>query len=130
MAWHDAGITRFSQWWRRMTRNGHGLAQVTLLSWRTESSRLMRLAKTLLFGLLIPLLIATLALLWSGKALLMFLIYPLQALRLHYKGGFAGSDDLEYCIFTVLSRVPMSLGALQFCCNQLLRRRSTIIEYK
>ena len=28
MTWHDAAMTRFSAWWRRTIRDGHGFAQV------------------------------------------------------------------------------------------------------
>ena len=31
MATHDAGITRFGQWWRRAVRGGHGFAELTAL---------------------------------------------------------------------------------------------------
>jgi GT2 family glycosyltransferase len=130
MAWHDAGISRFDQWWRRMTRNGHGLAQVAQLAWRSEPDRLKRLLKTVALGLVFPIAVVSLSLVWGAKLLLLALIYPLQVLRMRMRGDSAGSRDLAYCMYTVLARLPMSLGALVFWRNQILRRRATIIEYK
>jgi cellulose synthase/poly-beta-1,6-N-acetylglucosamine synthase-like glycosyltransferase len=130
MAWHDAGISRFGQWWRRMTRNGHGLAQVAQLAWRAEPYRLRSLVKTVGFGLVFPVVVVAMSLAWSAKLLLLALIYPLQVLRMRLRGDTSGSRDLAYCAYTVLANLPMSLGALVFWRNQITRRRATIIEYK
>lgn len=70
---------------------------------------------------MLPLAILLLALLVTPWALALFMVYPLQVLRLSRRGGTA------WALFTVLGKVAEAQGVLQY----LLRRgRGRIIEYK
>jgi GT2 family glycosyltransferase len=122
MTWHDADITRFSQWWKRTRRAGHAFAEGAALHgapperhWVAETRR------ALLWGAVLPLVIVCLALFATPWALLLGLIYPLQVARLSRQGG------LRWAVFTTLGKIPEALGALQF---YLSRGKTRIIEYK
>lgn len=122
MTWHEADITRLSQWWRRARRAGHAFAEGAALHgtlperhWVAERNR------ALLWGAVLPLLILVESLFLSSWFLLIGLIYPAQVLRLTPKHG------LGWAFLTTLSRFPEALGALGY---MLSRKPAKIIEYK
>ncbi|WP_339636433.1 glycosyltransferase [uncultured Sulfitobacter sp.] len=121
MTWHDAQITRFSQWWRRSLRAGHAFAEGAALHgagpdrhWVAETRR------ALLWGALLPAVILLLALLLPWAAVGLMLLYPLQLLRLMRRGGAA------WGFFTLLGKFPEALGVLKY----YMRRDGRIIEYR
>lgn len=125
MTWHDAAITRFSQWWKRSVRAGHAFAEGAALHgappevhWVAETRR------ALLWGAALPALILLGALLISPWTLALALIYPVQVLRLSRR------KSMSWAFFTTLSKFAEARGALQFYLNRLIRRRQGIIEYK
>ncbi|MGH8465181.1 MAG: glycosyltransferase, partial [Pseudomonas sp.] len=88
MTLHDAAITRFSQWWQRSLRAGYAFAEGAALHgaapehhWQRESRRAWT------WGLGIPLAIVLASTLLGSWALLLVLIYPLQAVRLARRGA-------------------------------------------
>lgn len=121
MTWHDAQITRFSQWWRRSLRAGHAFAEGAALHgagpdrhWVAETRR------ALLWGALLPAVILLLALLLPWAAVGLMLLYPLQLLRLMRRGGAA------WGFFTLLGKFPEALGVMKYH----MRRDGRIIEYR
>ncbi|KZX97136.1 MULTISPECIES: glycosyltransferase family 2 protein [unclassified Sulfitobacter] len=121
MTWHDAQITRFSQWWRRSLRAGHAFAEGAALHgagpdrhWVAETRR------AVLWGALLPAVILLLALLTPWAAVGLMLLYPLQLLRLIWRGGAA------WGFFTLLGKFPEALGVLKYH----MRRDGRIIEYR
>lgn len=121
MTWHDAQITRFSQWWRRSLRAGHAFAEGAALHgagpdrhWVAETRR------ALLWGALLPAVILLLALLLPWAAVGLMLLYPLQLLRLIWRGGAA------WGFFTLLGKFPEALGVMKYH----MRRDGRIIEYR
>lgn len=119
MTWHDAQITRFSQWWRRSLRAGHAFAEGAALHgagpdrhWVAETRR------AVLWGALLPAVILLLALLTPWAAVGLMLLYPLQLLRLIWRGGAA------WGFFTLLGKFPEALGVLKYH----MRRDGRIIE--
>ncbi|KIN77942.1 glycosyltransferase family 2 protein [Sulfitobacter mediterraneus] len=125
MTWHDAEITRLSQWWKRSQRAGHAFAEGAALHgapperhWVAESRR------ALIWGAVLPLSILLLALLISPWALLLLGIYPLQILRLSRHGGLA------WAALTTFSKFAEGLGVVQYHLRRMSGRKSEIIEYK
>ncbi|WP_132445136.1 glycosyltransferase family 2 protein [Sulfitobacter indolifex] len=121
MTWHDAQITRFSQWWQRSLRAGHAFAEGAALHgagpdrhWVAETRR------AVLWGALLPAVILLLALLTPWAAVGLMLLYPLQLLRLIWRGGAA------WGFFTLLGKFPEALGVLKYH----MRRDGRIIEYR
>lgn len=125
MTWHDAALTRFSQWWQRSKRAGYAFAEGAALHgapparhWVAETRR------ALLWGLLLPLTILLAGLFASPWFFLLIAIYPAQVLRLSRQKTFA------WAFFTVLGKFPEALGALTYYVTRLRGRGAKIIEYK
>jgi glycosyltransferase involved in cell wall biosynthesis len=131
MAWHDASITRFRQWWLRMVRSGHAFAQVSHLyryapdrHWAWESRRAWT------WGVLLPL-ACVIAIVYFGlSGIAVLLIYPLQLLRRVTQ--LSGTLRFRFltAFFELVGRFPESLGQMKFMREQLIGSRSKIIEYK
>jgi Predicted glycosyltransferases len=124
MTWHDAAITRFSQWWKRTERAGHAFAEGAARfstpqtpHWQAEVRRIW------IWGVAIPL-AALVGSLIHPAALLLVLIYPLQVLRLKPNLGWSGA------FFNTLGKFPEAVGALRYHARRLTRSQSRLIEYK
>lgn len=125
MTWHDAAITRFSQWWRRARRAGHAYAQGAALHGAPpERHNVAQTRRALLWGGALVV-ICLLALVFGPVALLLLLVYPAQVLRLRRRG-----TDWAQAVFLTLSKLPEALGVLQFHINRMRGQTATLIEYK
>jgi GT2 family glycosyltransferase len=131
MTVHDATLLRFSQWWTRMVRSGYAYAQGAYLHgkpperhWVAESRRIW------FWGLWIPVLAVSSALLLSPWALLALLVYPLQVVRIATKGGRPTKQSWLRGSALILGKFPEMLGQLKFTRDVLRKVESPIIEYK
>ena len=130
MALHDAAMTRFGQWWTRAVRSGHALAEgVALHGSSPEQHNVRELRRALLWGLALPIVIAVASLLQPASALL-FLVYPLQILRLALRDGVREGSVWWQSLFSVLARFAEVRGAMKFWINRSLHRRAALFEYK
>ena len=131
MTWHDAGMTRWLQWWRRNVRSGHAFAEGAALHGAPpERHFVAETRRALLWGAALPvaLLLATLA--WWPLAWL-WLVYPLQWLRVALKLRRAGQPiPWTQSAFFLQGRFAEARGALRFWWGRMTERRSAIIEYK
>lgn len=125
MTWHDAAMTRFSQWWRRSRRAGHAFAEGAALHgapperhWVTETRR------ALIWGGLLPLLILIAAVTEPWLGFFMALAYPAQVMRL------GKAMPIERAFFTVLGKLPEAQGVLGFYLGRLMGRKRALLEYK
>jgi GT2 family glycosyltransferase len=134
MSRHDAGMTRFGQWWRRAVRAGHAFAEVSWLH-RTGAWRLwVRETRSNWFwGLLLPAAALAPAYWTGGLSLLLGLGYPLLAFRV-YRGrrgrGEGRGAAAWYALFCVLGKFAHVAGQMRFHLNRLLARPGRLIEYK
>ena len=124
MTWHDAAITRFGQWWKRVERAGHAFAEGAARfstpqspHWQAEVRRIW------IWGLCLPL-IALVGSVVHPAALLVLLAYPLQVLRLKGRMGWSAA------FFNTLGKFPEAVGALRFYLRKLARTETRLIEYK
>ncbi|WP_256659509.1 glycosyltransferase family 2 protein [Pseudomonas sp. H9] len=131
MTLHDAGMTRFSQWWQRSLRAGYAFAEGAFLHgaaperhWQRESRRAW------LWGLGIPLLTLLASVLLGGWGLLLLLIYPLQTVRLARRGGRSARENWLQAVFLVLGKFPEMLGQVKFLLNRFGAGKAVLIEYK
>jgi glycosyltransferase involved in cell wall biosynthesis len=131
MAWHDAAMTRFSQWWMRAVRSGYAFALGSHLHgasperhWVWESRR------AVLWGGVIPACLAGLALAWSPWALMGLLLYPVQTLRLARRSPLAGRAALTDATFKTFSKFAEMQGTYRFWKDRMSHRPPRIIEYK
>ena len=124
MTWHDADITRFGQWWKRVERAGHAFAEGAARfstpqtpHWQAEVQRIW------IWGLGIPL-VALFGALLHPAALLLLLAYPLQVLRLKGRMGWSAA------FFNTLGKFPEAVGALRFYLRKVAKTETRLIEYK
>jgi hypothetical protein len=130
MTWHDAAMSRFSQWWKRTRRSGYAFAEGAHLHgapperhWVWESRRAW------LWGIGLPLLCLTAGLMipWGWAS---FVIYPLQMLRQSLREVGSFRQRITKSFFQLLGRFPEALGQLQFLRDRLSGRIPALIEYK
>ncbi|MEB8386035.1 glycosyltransferase [Rhodobacteraceae bacterium KMM 6894] len=125
MTLHDAGLTRFSQWWRRARRAGHAFAEGAARHGAgPEQHWVVETRRALLWGAVLPGVIVLAALLHPA-ALALALIYPAQVIRLARI-----SDDWQWALFTQLGKFAEAQGALGYYLHRLRGRKQRLIEYK
>jgi len=135
MATHDAAMTRFGQWWKRMVRGGHAYAEGFAMHGGPPMLLGAREGRSIWFwGLLLPLLALGPAWWTRGWSLLLLLGYAALAWRigrgLKRKLRLAARDARLYAAFTVLGKFPQLLGQVKYWRGRLMGKRSRLIEHK
>ena len=131
MAWHDAAITHFSQWWTRCVRAGFAYAEGVRLHGAPPERHWVREARSAwLWGAGIPLLMASASVAFGPLALLGLVIYPLQVVRLGLRLGGTRRERWMRALFLVLGKFPEVLGQVKSGLLHARRRRPGLIEYK
>ncbi|WP_346656113.1 glycosyltransferase [Bradyrhizobium sp. dw_78] len=131
MTWHDAAMTRFSQWWKRTLRSGYAFAEGAYLHgapperhWVWESRRAW------IWGVFLPILCVAAGIALMPWGWVSFAIYPLQMIRQSSRGPGDFRERATKAFFQVIGRFPEALGQLQFWRDRLFSRKSLLIEYK
>lgn len=136
MTWHDAAMTRFSQFYKRTVRAGHAYAENAWLHGRSpERHQVRNVLSSLCWGFALPVLALVLAWPSHGWSLLLLLIgYGLlfyRIRRFRRRMGDTGADATLYAGYTCLAKFIEPIGMLMFFWKRkLLRRRPALIEYK
>ena len=131
MTFHDAEMTRFSQWWRRTLRAGHGFAEVGR---RHNDHFVAERRRALLYGLGLPL--AMLAgSLWSGwtAILLGLAIYAASWLRTARglaREGVPGARAYHHAAYYTFAKFPQMLGMMLYHWRRIRGVHPQLIEYK
>ncbi len=133
MTYHDAAMTRFSQWLKRTARAGYAYAARAALHFKAgDRYCLKENARIFFWAFVLP--VATLALSLSLSAwfALLLLAYPLQLVRLlaSFEASRRETGWRRYCMFLVLSKWPEFGGQVLFAARVLRGQTQTIIEYK
>lgn len=129
MTWHDAGLKRFGQWWRRMVRAGHAFAEGAWLYGKSPERHWLReTRRALIWGVGLPL-AAVAAGLVSPWGWLLLAAYPAQVLRLALRDG-GDRAAWEHAVHAVIGRFAEARGALGFYLSRLRGRRVGLIEYR
>ena len=125
MAWHDAAMTRFRQWWIRTRRAGHAYAEGAAMHGRApERHYVPQLRRALLWGLALPLAIL-LGLLITPWALALALLWPLKIARLMASGREPWS-----AVLLTVGNISESAGVLTYIWKRATGNHSRLIEYK
>jgi GT2 family glycosyltransferase len=134
MATHDADMTRFSQWWRRALRGGHAYAEAAHLHGQPPERSGVRESRSIWFwGAVLPVLALAFAWPTRGWSLLLFLLYPLLALKTHWaarRDRMPAADAALYAAACTVAKIPQLLGQIRFHLSRLSGRGSEIIEHK
>ncbi|KRS11897.1 glycosyl transferase [Roseovarius atlanticus] len=130
MTRHDAAMSRFSQWWKRAVRTGHGFAQVSHLHpdfFVTERRRV------LVYGLALPLAILLSLFLSPWLTVALLGLYPLNYIRTAQsliREGLPGREAFGHALLLTLSKFPNLIGMAKYLWRYLSGSDMHIIEYK
>jgi GT2 family glycosyltransferase len=129
MTWHDAAMTKLSQWWTRTRRGGYAFALGASLHGAPPERHWVReTRRAVIWGAVLPSVLLLTALLISPWALLGLILYPLQMVRIALKS--APPLNWPQAFFMVLGKVPEALGVMQCQLDLTTGRRKALIEYK
>ena len=141
MTLHDAGITRFGQWWGRTRRSGHGYGEMAFLHPDARDPDWPRSVRSILiWGGVMPavLLVAIfLALMvdprWWIAVALGLLPWPLRMAQLALRQRRRGLSAKVACmsgVLLMLGKLPQLQGLVGYYRDRLFGRASRLIEYK
>lgn len=131
MTWHDAAMTRFSQWWKRCMRTGFTYAEGSTLHGAPPERHFVRESRSAwLWGLALPLVLVSAALAWTPWALAGALAYPVQALRIYACLSGPPAGRAPHAAFMVLGKFAEAAGQCKFFALRWSGRQATLIEYK
>lgn len=129
MAWHDAAMTRFSEWWTRTSRAGYTFAEGAVLHGReTERYHVREALRALFWGAGLPgcLLLSALFEPW---ALLGFVLYPFQTLRMALRFG-KGAFSWKLACLNTIGKFAEAQGVARYVWRRLWAKPAKTIEYK
>jgi len=134
MTLHDAAMTRFGQWWRRMVRAGHAFAEGSARHGRGPERHWVRETRSnWAWGLVLPVAAVGLAPATGGASLLLLLGYGVLATRIYRNSrrrGLPVDEARLFAAFCAISKVPQALGQARYWINRSGGRPSGLIEYK
>jgi len=121
MAYHDAEIYEFSQWWKRRVRCGYAFAEGASLHGNSEERYWVRdTQRILLWGIVVPITIL-IASTCSPLFLFLLLIYPIQWIRVANKNTDLSNKRYVWSFFIMLGKFPEAIGLLRFNLNNFRR---------
>ncbi|MEM0944217.1 MAG: glycosyltransferase [Pseudomonadota bacterium] len=124
MAWHDAAMTRFGQWWRRATRAGHTYVEGWVMHGAApERHGVVETRRALAWGLVLPLTIG-IGTAIHPATLVLVLAYPAQIIRL------ARREGLPWAFFNTLAKFAETRGIISYGLDRLRGINPRLIEYK
>lgn len=131
MTFHDAALTRFGQWWIRALRCGYAYAEgAHLHGVPPEMHRVKESRGAVIWGLWIPLVTISLSIWFGAWSLAIFLVYPVQIIRLALRGTRSTKENWLRALFVVIGKFPEAVGLLKFLFNRLAGKTARLIEYK
>lgn len=133
MTYHDADMTRFTQWARRSSRSGYAYAAQAILHWRDGTHFKWREnISNLAWALALPTAIVFASTAWSPWFAILFLLYPLYFARIlnYQRARIPFRDAVVYSAFLVLTKWTESYGQMLFLLRKAAGSKETLIEYK
>lgn len=131
MAWHDAAMHSFRQWWLRSVRSGYAFALGAKLHGAPpERHWVWETRRAVIWGGLLPACTIALAVAWTPWALALTMLFPTQAARIALKSPLPAREAWLDALFKVLGRFAEMQGILRFLRDRIGHRAATIIEYK
>jgi hypothetical protein len=135
MAYHDAALTEFRQWWLRNKRAGYACAEGAFRYGRApERYNVRETRSNWLWGLALPGAAAGCFGASRGMSLpllsALYLALYLKILRSQLARGRTFADAELYARYTVVGKVPQALGQLGFHWRRLRGRDARLYEYK
>ncbi len=128
MGQHDAGLTRFSQWWRRAVRGGYGMTKVALLHWQSPKVIWKReVLRALTYcGVFMASVLAAVVIHPVFMAGLLF--FPLQIARMALRRGPSDRRNWQYAGLMTLSKFAEVKGMTTLAWDMLRKRDRKIFD--
>ena len=141
MTIHDADMTRFGQFWKRMVRGGHAYAEGAWMHGRPPERHWVKETRGIVvWGIAIPLaivlLVALAPLFWplALAVVALLCLYPLQVARIAIRDGrrrkLPPRDAWAFAASVMVGKFAQAIGAMKFWTDKLRGKRSALIEYK
>jgi len=135
MAWHDAAMTRFSQWWKRAVRAGHAFAEGAALHGRSAERHYVRESVSIwLWAFVLPLAAVSAAWFTRGASLGLLAAYPVLWGRIALRRRRDRTEPWSWCLLyaaaCLVAKPAMLIGQLRYIVRRLLGRGPQIIEHK
>lgn len=131
MTLHDAAMTRFSQWWKRMVRAGYAYAEGAYLHGAPPERHWVRETRSIVFwSMLLPMGVAVAWLAWDAHALAVLMAYPAQAVRQFVLARGPWHHRIVRAVSVVLANFALGVGHVKFWMQRLTRSSGRLIEYK
>ncbi len=135
MTLHDARITSFAQWWKRMVRSGYAYARGAMLHGRGPERFCVRpTASIVVWTVLLPMLALACGWVTRGASIgllaIALVILLVRVARSRRRLGDSPRDAWLYARYTVVGKCAQMLGILRCTADVLRGRRSRIIEYR
>jgi GT2 family glycosyltransferase len=135
MTIHDAGMTRFAQWWKRSYRGGYAYALGAAMHGRSPARHWVRESASIWFwGAALPL--ASVGLAWptGGASLALLVAVPIWWARVAAQRRRRSGDSLRaaatYAAFCMLGKLPQALGLGACLWHRWRGRSARLVEYK
>ncbi|WP_282063785.1 glycosyltransferase [Roseobacter litoralis] len=130
MTLHDAAMSKFSQFWKRMQRGGFAAAEGAAMYGRDpERHGVATLRRALLWGAGLPIVILAGLIFVGPIALWGLLAYPAQILRLALRDG-GGRFAWEEALFLTIGKFAETTGIFSYHLRRLRGGNVQLIEYK
>lgn len=132
MVLHDAAMTRFSQWWKRNVRGGYAFAEGAYLHGATPERHWVKESRrSLIWGLVIPVIVILVGFFCWQCGLIVAMIYPLQIVRLFLRNKKKWEPHPWLLAgFNVLGKFAEMYGQLRFHYRRVFGSAIRLIEYK
>lgn len=131
MALHDAAMTRFGQWWKRMRRGGYAFAQGFHMHGAPPENHGRRETRRIwTWGVALPMAIGASAFASPALAAVLACAYPFQIARIARSGRRSARTNWIQALFLMIGKFPEAIGQITYLVNRLAGRRGRIIEYK
>ncbi|MGV6818846.1 MAG: glycosyltransferase [Thiotrichales bacterium] len=135
MSWHDARITRISQWWKRSERTGHAYGQVSAMHDKKAGYDHHHASekRVLIWGLALPAIILLLLIPTKGLSLLLLGLYILPGWRSYQYGlsrGWPKHKTRGWAVLNTFVKFPEAIGLLRWYWRNAMGKQMRLIEYK
>jgi hypothetical protein len=134
MTYHDANITRFGQWARRMSRAGYAYAARAFLHASDGTGYCLREnLRIVAWAAFVPMITATAVVLRVPFGVLLLLIYPLQVARIFHRSRRTIRPlkvAFAYSALLVVGKFFEFYGQMKCVARRVSGVAETLIEYK
>lgn len=134
MAWHDANMMHFGQWWKREIRNGHAYAEgMAMYLGSPERYRIRESATIWFWAAVLPVILFLLSNFINSGFFLLILVYPYKIWRISQWASHQTNqigDNWLYALTCIGAKWPKLIGQLIFIGNRLKGKKTRLIEHK